>query len=96
MGFVPRFQDNKVNIDYSRCTPISVIATFATDGRYKPLYFLVKDEYSNECKVQVKGIKYTKDERDSTTFCCVYQVGSVQRECLLTFYIQQHLWVLEN
>lgn len=96
MGFVPQFKDTKINIDYSRCTPVSVIVTFATDGRYKPLYFLVTDSYGNECKTKVTGIKYTKDGKGCTSFCCAYQVGSRQRECMLTYYLMEHLWVLEK
>lgn len=96
MGFFKEQPQTKIYIYYSRCTPISVIVTFATDGRLKPLYFMVKDDYNHECKVEVTGIKYTKDGNGCTSFCCAYQVGSRQRECVMTYYLQDHVWVLEK
>lgn len=96
MGFVPSFKDDSVNIDYSSCTPVAVIPTFAPSGKFKPLYFLVVDEYGNDCKVKITGIKDTKEEKSYTSFFCTYQVGSRQRECKLTYYMMEHLWVLEH
>lgn len=66
------------------------------DHRVKPLYFMVKDEYDNECKTKITGIKYTKHSVGYTSFSCAYQVGSIQRECVLRFYIKEHIWVLEK
>lgn len=96
MAFIPRFIDNKVNIDYTRCKDVAVITTFTPSGKLKPLYFLVTDMYGNDCKTKVDGIKYTKDGNGCITFCSTYQVGNRERECLLTYYIQDHFWVLEN
>lgn len=96
MAFGHPQTEKKLLIDYSCCTPIPVVATFAPGGKYKPLYFMVRNEYGDECKTKVTGIKYTKECNGYTSFCCAYQVGSRQRECILTYYISEHLWVLEN
>ncbi len=91
MAFGYPSKEEKSNIDYSRCTPINVIAVTNQERKIKPLYFSV-----NDTKVKVDGIKYTKDGKGCTSFCCVYSVGSRQRECILTYYHKEHIWVLQN
>lgn len=89
-GFEPH-KETQSNIDYSRCTPINVIAVTNQERKIKPLYFSVED-----AKVKIDGIKYTKDGKGCTSFCCLYQVGSRQRECILAYYHMEHIWVLNN
>lgn len=96
MGFIPQFKDDKINIDYSRCTAVNVIAVFNQERKIKPLFFSIENEYDDLCKVEITGIKYTKECKGCLSYCCTYKVGSVQRECILTYYLIEHLWVLEH
>ena len=94
-GFDPH-KEEKSNIDYSRCTPINVIAVTNQERKIKPLYFTAPGPYGELVKVKIDGIKHTKDGKGCTSFCCAYSVGSRQRECILTYYHMEHIWVLQN
>lgn len=96
MAFGHPHKEDKLNIDYSRCTAVNVIAVTNQERKIKPLYFTAPGPYGELCKVKVEAIKYTKQCNGYTSFCCTYQVGSRQRECVLTYYVMDHLWVLEK
>ncbi|WFR56402.1 hypothetical protein QA584_22740 [Anaerocolumna sp. AGMB13025] len=96
---MPFFEIDKtpeLNIDFSRCQPVSVIAAFNPQGEFKPVHFGLMDLYGNVCKVKVTGIKNTKDVRGGKSFICTYMAGDQERECILTYYLDKHLWVLGN
>jgi hypothetical protein len=94
MPFFEPDRQPKFAIDYSSRQPISVMAVFNPTGDFKPLYFTVVDSYGYSCKVQITGIKRSKDIRGGKSFCCTYQAGSQQKECILTYYVSDHRWVL--
>ncbi len=94
-GYYPN--DENFNIDYSHCTPISVIAVFNVERKIKPVYVSLEDMYGNVCKTKIDGIKYTKDKDNCITFCCLISSGNNrQQQINLTFYVKDHLWVLDN
>lgn len=95
-GIEPK-PDNKINIDYSHCTPVAVIVNFNREGKLMPVYLSLEDLYGNVCKAKIDGIKYTKDKKGCITYCCLISNGhNRQQQINLTFYIRDHLWVLEN
>lgn len=96
MPFYEIPKEPKFTIDYSSRQPISVMCAFNPTGEMKPVYFGIVDLYGNRCKVQVTGIKHTKDIRGSKSFCCTYLSGAQQRECILTYCCTDHRWVLDN
>jgi hypothetical protein len=96
MPFFEPPKEQPTNIDYSRSQPIAVVAAFNPCGDIKPVHFGIMDLYGNACKVQITGIKYTKPVRGGFSFCCTYLSGNQQRECILSYYIDKHSWVLGN
>jgi hypothetical protein len=91
---IPR--DEKINVEFDKLRTLSVIAVYNQEGKIKPLYVSLVDLYGNVCKTKIEGVKYTKDFKDRKSFICLYKSGDVLRECMLTFYIKDHRWVLEN
>jgi hypothetical protein len=89
-------EDIKNTIDYSHCTPISVIAAFNPEGKIMPAYVSLVDLYGNVCKTKIDSVKQTKDGNGYTTYCCLYCNGFRQQQANLTFHVKEHLWVLEN
>ncbi len=83
-------------IDYSKCTPISVIVTFNRERKMKPLYISLTDLYGNVLKTKIDAVKFTKEGPGTTSFYCVYTTSHLQKECILTYYIKEHQWVLMN
>lgn len=92
----PQNPEPKVNIDYNRCQPVSVIAVYNQEGKIKPLYVSLSDMYGNVCKAEITGVKYSKDITGGISFRCLYKAGSRLKECTLKFYYDSHVWVLEN
>jgi hypothetical protein len=95
---MPFFESNEINykIDFSHCTPVSVISNFNPEGKILPIYIALTDLYNNTWKTKIDGVKYTKDKPGCISYCCVYTVGRFKREIMLTYYIKEHLWVMEN
>lgn len=94
MPFFEPDRQPKFSIDYSSRQTVSVMAVFNPMGDFKPVSFGVVDPYGDTCKVQITGIKHSKDVRGGKSFCCTYLSGSQQRECILTYYGTDHRWVL--
>ena len=94
MPFFEPYRSSEFKIDYNSRQPISVIAAFNPTGDFKPVCFGIKDLYGNVCKVQITGVKYSKDIRNGKSFCCTYLSGDQQKECILTYYVSDHRWVL--
>lgn len=92
----PANQSIKPSIDFSRCEPISVIVNFNRDGKIMPVMFNYVDRHQNYTKVNIDGIKYTKDGDGSLTYCCVANNGRWKYQVNLTFWIMEHIWVLER
>ncbi|MDF2872222.1 MAG: hypothetical protein K0R05_3797 [Anaerocolumna sp.] len=95
MSFYDSSKDNQSTLLISG-QPISVAAVFNPLGDFKPLYISITDLYGNMCKVKIDCIKYKKEIRGGISFCCVYTIGSTQREFILTFYIRDHMWRLDD
>jgi hypothetical protein len=96
---MPFFETNNTpeeKIDYSKCQPVSVIAMFNIEGKIRPVYFGLMDLYGNVCKVRIDFVSSTKTGNGCMTYCCLYNSEIIQRRINLTYYISQHLWVLEN
>jgi hypothetical protein len=96
MPFFESKPDYKPDIDYSRCTPIQVIATFNPEGKIMPVYVCIEDIYGNYIKAAITSIKYRKDGAGCETFCCLVQCGRRQQEINITYYFQDHKWVMDN
>lgn len=94
MPFFEPDRSPEFKIDYSVRQPVSVIAAFNPMGEIKPVHFGIIDLYGNTCKVQIQGIKYSKDVRGGKSFCCTYLSTNQLRECILTYYGTDHRWVL--
>lgn len=86
----------KIKPNYDKCTPVSVIISFSRDGKMMPVCFGMADLYGNQIKVNIDGVKYTKDKIGCISYYCLYSVGKQKRECMLTYYVSDHLWVLEK
>lgn len=96
---MPFFETNKesnIEIDYSRYQPVSVIASFNREGKILPVYIGIMDLYGNICKVKVDGVTHTRDGRGCTTYCCLYNMNTLQRQVNLTYFTNEHLWALDN
>lgn len=95
---MPFFENNLSNykIDYSKCQPVSVIVSFNREGKMIPVYVGIMDLYGNACRVKIDGITCTKDGNGCTTYCCFYNTNKRSRQVNLTYYINQHLWVLNS
>ncbi len=96
MAFFEPDRSPEFKIDYNSRQPISVIAAFNPIGDFKPVNFGIMDLYGNTCKIKIDGIKYTKEVRGGKSFYCVYQSADQQRECMLTYYVSDHRWVLNS
>jgi hypothetical protein len=96
---MPFFEPNdevRMKPDYNKCTPVSVIVNFAPDGKMLPVYFGMTDLDESQHRIKLEGVKYTKELRGRTSYICVYNNGRRKQECMLTYYVQDHVWVLEN
>lgn len=96
---MPFFEPNntpEIKIDYSKYQPISVIAAFNREGKIMPVYIGLMDLYGNVCKIKLDGVTFTKDGIGCTTYCCLYNTNRLQKQIALTYFIDQHIWVLEN
>jgi hypothetical protein len=96
---MPFFETNNtpnVTIDYSKYQPVSVIAMFNIEGKILPVYMGLMDLYGNACKVRIDSISSTKPGNGCVTYCCLYNSDILQRRINLTYFINQHLWALEN
>lgn len=96
MPFFEQKDDINRKVDYNHSQPVSVIACFNPEGKIMPVYVSLEDLYGNICKTKIEAINYTKDGHGYTTYCCVYSNGYRKRQMNLTFFIEKHLWVLEN
>ncbi|WMJ88503.1 hypothetical protein [Anaerocolumna sp. MB42-C2] len=94
MSFFEPDRTTEYKIDYNNRQPVSVIAAFNPMGDFKPVNFGIMDLYGNICKVKIEGIKYAKEVRGGKSFCCVYRSSDQQKECILTYYVSDHRWVL--
>ncbi|WOO36044.1 hypothetical protein R2R35_19935 [Anaerocolumna sp. AGMB13020] len=95
MPFNDSSKDNQSTLLFSG-QPVSVAAVFNPLGDLKPLSISITDLYSNTCKVKIDCIKYKKEIRGGFSFCCGYTIGSIQKELLLTYYVKNHMWRLED
>lgn len=95
MPFYDSSKDNQATLLITG-QPIHVTAVFNPLGDLKPLYISITDLYGNICKVKIDCVKFRKEVRGGISFCCAYTIGSLQKEIILTFYIKDHMWRLED
>lgn len=100
MQFYETSSKPSVNIEQQRknsnSQPVSVIANFNADGKIMPAFLSIEDYYGNVCKTKIDGVKYTKEGNGYTTYCCLISNNYRQQQINLTFYIHDHVWVLDN
>lgn len=84
---------NKIEIDYSKA--VDVVVSSKTDGSYIPLYFRAKD-YEEVLQTYKVTVKFIKEKKGCTTFRCLIDNYGRQQEVYLTFYIEEHVWILER
>ena len=73
--------------------PVSVIASFAVDGRFIPIYFkYISDEDTLTFKID--GIQYTKDKADCIIFCCNITNNNIRQQVNLIFKYNECMWLL--
>ena len=94
MPFFTPASPNNINIDYSKA--VTVIANYNPEGKIIPVYVSLENDCGDIVKIKIDGVKYTKDDLGRISYCCLYTVGSRQRELMLTFYIDKHVWVLNR
>jgi len=83
------------NIDCCIDHPVAVVANYASDGRFIPAYIRFVCEDGSEQTIKVTAIKYIKDKLDRTVFCCAVVCSDQRMEVMLTYYIDNHIWVIE-
>jgi hypothetical protein len=96
MPFFESSKESATPIDYSKHQPVSVIASFNREGKILPVYLGIMDLYGNACKVKIDGISFTKGGKDHITYCCLYNSNKLKRQLKLTYFINEHLWALDN
>lgn len=96
MPFFDTADNTNTAPDIKKGQPLSVIAVYNSEGKIKPLYISLTDLYGNVCKAKIEGVKYTKDGKGYKTYCCLYNNGYRQQQINLTFYIDNHFWILEE
>lgn len=75
--------------------PVDVIANFALDGRFKPIYFKYTDEKEGAMTFKIDGIHYTRDKHDSILFCCYITKDNRRQEINLIYKLNECQWTLE-
>lgn len=92
----PYQEDPKPTIDSNKHQPVTVIANFNPEGKIIPVYVSLEDLYGNVCKCKIDGVKYTKDGKGHTTYCCTYNNGRRQCQINLIFFHDEHVWVMDR
>lgn len=88
--------DYKHNNRFTSNQPVAVVANFAMDGRFLPIYFRFIASDSSEKSYKIDGIKYSRDKQESILFCCLIANEGIQYQVILTFYYEECLWKLEG
>ncbi|BCK01616.1 hypothetical protein [Anaerocolumna chitinilytica] len=90
-------RDNEIRLSPTG-KPVDVIVVFNPLGDIKPVTVRLKDESDNYIKMDITGVKYTKDLIRNTgrSFRCCYMVDNIQNECTVTFYYSLCKWYLET
>lgn len=95
---MPFFESNNtnINIDYTNCFPVSVIANYNAEGKIMPVYLSITDLYENVFKIKIDNVQSTKDGNGYKTYCCTIHNKYRSQLINLRFYTMEHLWVLEK
>lgn len=75
--------------------PVDVVVNFATDGRFKPIYFKYTDESEETIVFKIDDIYYTRDKIDSILFCCFITQNRIKQEVNLIYKLNECKWTLE-
>lgn len=89
-------RNDKITIDYSRCRPISVVMSHKANGQFIPIYFRAIKPDESEQTVKIDIVKFIKEKKGCISFHCLVTNYDRQQEVILTFYVLEHIWVLEN
>jgi hypothetical protein len=92
----PRPDEPQLNIDYSRCTPVTVMVNFAKDGKMLPIYLRWINTDKSEETLKIDSVKSTKEIKGGTSYCCYITHNGWRKMIILTFYTMQHVWVMER
>ena len=95
MIFNYSFAYNHTN-NFSGNQTVAVVANFAVDGRFMPIYFRFVSDDSSENTYKINGIKYSRDKHDSILFYCLITNEGIQHQVILSFYYKDCLWKLEG
>jgi hypothetical protein len=76
--------------------PVSVAVSFKSTGEMLPLHMIVRDMYDSPHRVQIDGVKYSKDIKGGLSYRIHYMAGTQRRECTLNYYVKMHQWYLES
>ncbi len=93
MIFKQTFSFNHIP-SFSGNHPVTVVANFAVDGRFIPIYFRYVSEDSSEYTYKIHGIRYIKDKHDGFTFCCLFINNSMEQQVILSFITNECQWIL--
>ena len=96
MPFYTPSDNPSIFIDYDKCTPVSVIINFAPDGRMLPvfLHYIYPDQ--SEETLKIDGVISTKDIVGGVSYYCYITVNGWRRRIALTYYVKEHLWVINK
>jgi hypothetical protein len=83
-------------IDYTKSRPVDMMAIFNTVAEIKPVSFRVQLEDESYQTYKIESVKYTKELKGRTLFCCVYVVDGVERDVVLGYYYEDHRWGIES
>lgn len=84
----------KFEVDYTKNHPVQVVANFNPEGKFIPIYFKYVDDDQSEYTYKIESIKYSREYKHHTSFCCVYINHGRKYEILLHFYVNECIWVL--
>ncbi len=76
--------------------PVSVIANFASDGRFKPIYFKYYDAECGYQTFKIDAVHYTRNKTDSILFCCSITLNNMKQEINLVYKLSECTWTLET
>jgi hypothetical protein len=96
MPFYTPSNDPQHQIDYNKYQPIYVYSHTDMDGNIRPLSFIYITEDGIRITLKIDEIKYTKDINGGFLYNCIVTNYGKQQEVILTYYVKQHIWVMEK
>ena len=90
---MPFFREYKIgDMEMSAGTPVTVIATFKTDGMIKPLRVRFKSQ-EGPVEANIDAMLYAEQTFEFLyTFKCLITLNNVQRHITLTYKTNTNIW----